>query len=93
MVSKHCPINACLLDNDKQNCQLCRKKTYALKDKFNNVYPMKNDQNCNMRLYDYKIRNEIANIKDHLDNGISCRFDFTFEDEKEIKNIFLLTIL
>lgn len=87
MVSKHCPINACLLDNDKQNCQLCRKKTYALKDKFNNVYPMKNDQNCNMRLYDYKIRNEIASLKEHLNNGISCRFDFTFEDEKEIKNI------
>ena len=30
-------------------------------------------------LYDYKIRNEIASLKEHLNNGISCRFDFTFE--------------
>ena len=87
MVSKHCPINACILDNDKENCKLCRHNTFALKDKFNNKYPMKNDQKCNMRLYDFKIRDDISQISENLRNGVSCRIDFSFENEKMVENI------
>lgn len=92
MVSEHCPINASLLDNDKVNCQLCRKHTYALKDKFNNYFPMDNDLECRMHLYDYKILNRIDNVKELLAAGVNhIRLDFTFESVDEINSIILNT--
>ncbi len=88
MVSEHCPINAALLDNDKKDCKLCRKCTYALQDKFSNRYPMHNDASCHMRLYDYQIRDEISSIKTYREMGIThVRLDFTFENKKEVKSI------
>lgn len=87
MVSQHCPINATLLDNNKKDCRLCRNHTFALKDKFNNKYPMKNDTDCRMRLFDFKIRDEISQIKENLKANVSCRLDFSFEDEKEVEMI------
>lgn len=88
MVSEHCPINAVLADNDKKNCQICRKNTYALKDKFNNIYPMYNDKDCRMNLYDYKIKDEISLIPFYREAGVQdIRFDFTFEKADEIEEI------
>ncbi len=86
MVSKHCPINASILDNQKQNCTLCRGKLYALQDKYNNVYPMLNDAQCNMHLYDFKVRNEISLIPMYQELGIHhFRFDFTDESPALLK--------
>lgn len=88
MVSKHCPINASLLDNDKKNCTLCRNCTYALQDKFNNQYPMHNDRFCHMRLYDYKVTDEIHHAKAYRKMGVShLRMDFTFENRDEVLKI------
>lgn len=88
MVSEHCPINASLVDNDKKNCQLCRNQTYALKDKFNNYFPMCNDLECRMHLYDYKTLNHIGNIKELLAAGVNhIRLDFTFETIDEVNAI------
>lgn len=88
MVSEHCPINATILDNDKQNCQLCRKKCYALKDKFNNYFPMHNDEKCRMHLYDYKIMNHLGQIKEVLKAGVKAiRLDFSFESKEEMITI------
>lgn len=85
MVSEHCPINASILDNEKENCQLCRKCTYALKDKFNNYFPMCNDHECRMHLYDHKISNRLDNISELLAIGVNhIRLDFTFENTEEI---------
>lgn len=81
MVSEHCPINACILDNGKKDCTLCRYKEYALKDKFNNVYPMMNDHDCRMHLYDYKIIDHSKDVQSYLKMGVqSIRMNFTFED-------------
>ncbi|NCC88265.1 MAG: hypothetical protein EOM05_10465 [Clostridia bacterium] len=88
MVSEHCPINATLLDNDKVNCRLCRQKTYALKDKFHNLFPMHNDDKCRMHLYDYKISDKIASIPQLYKMGVNAvRFDFTFEDTETVKQV------
>lgn len=88
MVSEHCPINATLLDNDKQGCQLCRKQTFALQDKFNNEYPMCNDMQCRMHLYDYKISDRILETNAYIDMGVNAlRLNFTFEKENEIREV------
>ena len=88
MVSEHCPINACLLDNNKESCTLCRKTTFALKDKFNNEYPMFNDTLCRMHLYDYKIEDRILDAKQLLDCGVNrLRLNFTFESKEEVLKI------
>lgn len=87
MVSEHCPINAHLSDNDKHNCTICRKQTYALKDKFNNEYPMNNDNQCRMHLYDCKIRDDIEKIPMYLKHKVAPRFNFTFESVDEMKKI------
>ncbi len=88
MVSEHCPINACMLDNNKEGCTLCRHTTYALKDKFNNAYPMSNDAQCRMHLYDYKIHDAIDDIEDYIAMGVNTiRLNFTFENEAEIAAI------
>lgn len=88
MVSEHCPINFVLLDNDKKHCQLCRNKNFALKDKFNNYFPMHNEQDCRMHLYDYKISDHIHDIGRVLATGVNAiRLDFTFETQSEIIQI------
>ena len=92
MVSEHCPINASILDNDKKNCALCRKRTFALKDKFNNHYPMDNDQDCRMHLYDYKVIDQIDKIEEYLKHNIAVRLDFTFESKEEVKE-YIETVL
>lgn len=88
MVSEHCPINAALLDNNKEHCTLCRNKVYALKDKFGNLYPMNNDRECRMHLLDCKIMNRIDEMLVLKEHNISAfRLDFTMETEKEVKEI------
>lgn len=87
MVSEHCPINAYLSDNDKHNCTMCRKQIYALKDKFNNEYPMNNDNQCRMHLYDFKVRDHIEKIPLYLKHNVSPRLNFTFETKEEMKKI------
>ncbi len=90
MVSKHCPINASILDNNKKNCKLCRNKQYYLKDKFNNEYPMLNDTLCNMHLYDYNTRNDISKIPHFKQLGIThFRLDFTTETSEQLKRTII----
>ncbi len=93
MVSKHCPIHAVLVDQDKKNCNICRNKQFYLKDKFNNTYPMLNDANCNMHLFDYKCINELHEMTRFQAMGVThFLLDFTIESKEETLRTILNTL-
>lgn len=86
MIMENCPINTAILDNDKQNCQLCKQHQYFLKDRKGRSYPLKGDEDCLMHLYHYDTVDKIEQAKLYLNQGISdLRIDFTFEDAEETK--------
>ena len=51
MLSEYCPIQACLKDDGKKQCGLCRKATrYNLKDLKGHRYPILSDVHCRIHL-------------------------------------------
>lgn len=77
MVSKHNPVVVSDADINKQ---------YYLKDKFNNAYPLMSDNEKNMHLYDFNIKDEIHKIEEYKGWGIHhFRLDFTTETKEEVK--------
>lgn len=89
MISEYCPIHAVCVDNDKKNCQLCRGfARYYLKDLKGHRFPLLNDEQCRMRLYDDNIRDwidDIPRLKQHDINQYMLMF--TTEQASEIECI------
>ncbi|MDD3712734.1 MAG: U32 family peptidase [Candidatus Izemoplasmatales bacterium] len=82
MISKYCPIAKTF--KTKQNCHLCERNQYYLKNKSGNKFALINDGNCNLRILNYRPLNLIEYAKDILDLGISIRLHFTIETPNEV---------
>jgi len=56
MIMEYCPINACVLDNDKQHCRLCKGSVeYVLEDLHHHRYPLYGDEDCRMHIMDDQV--------------------------------------
>ena len=92
MVSNQCFIASSLGYEDKK-CGMCLKNKYEIIDEYNNYFPVLTDfKNCDIRILNYNLRNEIFNIKRLINYGIK-RFllIFTIETEDEIIKAINLT--
>lgn len=89
MLSEYCPINACISDNDKKNCALCRgKASYALKDLKGHRYPIMTDMDCRMHLLSEHPQDDIHKIPTYQTIGIqSFLCSFTIEDKQTCSQI------
>lgn len=92
MVSNQCFI-ASSLGYDHKNCGSCVKNRYEVIDEFNNTFPVLTDiRNCDVRILNYEIRNEIFNIKRLINYGIKrVLLIFTVESQEEVEKIINLT--
>lgn len=80
MSMKYCPVNHCILNNDKNNCRLCKNKAYYLKDLKDRKFYLRGDDNCIMHIYnDFKI-DKIDKIDSYKKQGINL-FRIEFSDE------------
>lgn len=82
MISDYCVVNSLLSDGSKENCSLCIQENYALKDGFNNTYPLRRDDHCHSIILEHKPFSS-------LDKTISTNkyIRLTIEDEKEAKKV------
>lgn len=89
MLSEYCPVNACIKDNNKQNCALCRGNTrYSLRDIKGHRYPLMNDIHCRMHLLSEEPIKNYKDISKYKQLGItSFLCVFTIEDETECRNV------
>lgn len=89
MLSEYCPVNACIKDNNKQNCALCRGTTlYSLRDIKGHRYPLMNDIHCRMHLLSEEPIKNYKDISKYKQLGItSFLCVFTIEDETECRNV------
>lgn len=87
MVSKYCPLNM-LLNNDDKKCSLCTESDkYYLKDQYDNMYPIVNEKHLTHILH-YKNINLINDIKEYKEAGIiNYRIELFDEKESKIKEI------
>lgn len=87
MVSKYCPLNM-LINNDEKRCSLCTTKDkYYLKDQYDNMYPIVNEKHLTHILH-YKNLNIINDISEYKELGINnYRIELYDEDKKQIKEI------
>lgn len=88
MVNETCLINAQLVDNDKTNCQLCKKNHYVLRNPRNECFPLLGDEDCHMHVYHSEIYDELDLMKEYQKHGITnFKIQLTFEDEQQIHSI------
>ena len=86
MISKYCPINM-LIENDNKKCNLCDINKYYLKDKDENIYPLVNEKHLT-HILDCKEYDMLENLDEFLDYGItSYRLDLYDETKKELENL------
>ena len=86
MVTKYCPINMLVLNDDKK-CNLCDINKYSLKDQNDNIYPLINEKHLT-----HILDSNNLDLLDRLDYIISkgftsFRLDLYDEKEIEIENI------
>ena len=86
MITKYCPMNM-IINNNNNNCNLCYKNKYSLKDKNNNIYPIITENHI-IHILDSNNYNLLDNIEDYINNGIySFRIDLYNEKAEEIDKI------
>ena len=87
MVSKYCPLNM-ILNNDDKKCSLCTTTDkYYLKDQYDNMYPIVNEKHLTHLLH-YKNINTIDDIKEYKEAKITnFRIELYDENSKKIKEI------
>lgn len=90
MVTKHCMI-AKEFGYKNKHCGKCLNNEYKLLDEYQNQFLIFTEENCNLRIIDYKIFNIISQLEKLKKLGFNC-FLLTFTDEtpKEIENILSL---
>ncbi len=88
MTSKICVINTYVKDGTKQNCALCRLNRYYLKDQKGRLFPLNNDESCNMRILSERADDRIAHIPFYQQQGIrSFYLRFTIETPQETRAV------
>ncbi len=89
MISEYCPIQACLIDNGKKHCGLCKKGIqYSLKDLKGHHYPIMTDDCCRMHLLSENPINRIEDWQQYELAGITSPYIvFTIENASETKQI------
>ena len=88
MISKVCVINTYAKDGTKKDCSLCRLNRYYLKDQKGRIFPLNNDENCNMRILNERADDQILRIPFYRQQGIrSFYLRFTIETAEETKNV------
>ena len=89
MLSEYCPIQACLKDDGKKQCGLCRKATrYNLKDLKGHRYPILSDVHCRIHLLSEDAYDHIAEWKAYQKLGItSALIVFTIEDAHKTRRV------
>ena len=88
MTSKVCVINTYVKDGTKQNCSLCRLNRYYLKDQKGRLFPLNNDESCNMRILSERADDQIAHIPYYQQQGIhSFYLRFTIETPQETRAV------
>lgn len=73
MTSKHCFINK-IKGINRINCLLCHNNKYSIVDEYGNqmyVGGRCSEDGPEIRIYSYKLTNELKNIKDFYENGIT----------------------
>ena len=86
MVSKYCPINMIINDNNLK-CSLCDHNKYAFKDSNDNIYPIVNEKHLT-HILDSKNVDLLDSISSYIEWGLtSFRIDLYDEKEKDIENI------
>lgn len=87
MVSKYCPLNM-IINNDDRKCDICmNNKKYYLVDQENNKYPILSEKHLTHIIH-YKELDLLENISKYKDYGYNnFRMDLYEETEQEIKNL------
>jgi len=86
MISKYCPIQKTF--KTKDNCLLCEKNQYELKDRVGMKFPLIHDGQCNIRIMHQKPLNLFRYVLELKQAGINAlRIDLTTEKGDEIKHI------
>jgi putative protease len=86
MISKYCPIQKTF--KTKDDCLLCEKNQYELKDRVGMKYPLIHDGQCNIRIMHQKPLNLFFYLKELEESGINAfRIDLTTEKKDEIQDI------
>ncbi|MDD6302921.1 MAG: U32 family peptidase [Bacillales bacterium] len=87
MIIKSCPI-ATSLGIKKDHCNLCKKQSFELKDRYNETYLMMHDESCNTRIlnsYPLFLLDNINELKSmHISSGVIY---FTIESIEQVKRI------
>ena len=87
MIMKSCPIGT-YFHNKSIHCQRCHQKQYYLKDRLQEKFPLVGEDNCTVRVLDYKILYLIDKILEL--NKINIKnfyLNFTLENEQEVQSI------
>ncbi len=81
MISEYCPVSYSKFGCKKKKCNLCKRGSYALKDRYDAIYPLSFDENCRTHIYHHTpIQFEDVNsIK-----ADSIRLDFIDETNEQI---------
>ena len=86
MISKYCPIAKTY--KTKQNCLLCEKNQYTLKDRTGKTFPLIHDGQCNIKLIHHQAMNLIPYFAELKKANITnFRIEYTIENQQEIKEI------
>jgi putative protease len=86
MLLKYCPISKGL-DINKQNCNICMKHTYSLRNQ-DQSYPLLRDSGCTMKLLHHQPINKIKDIGTYQSFGIqNFRLDFTSESKDDVNKV------
>ena len=86
MISKYCPIAKTF--KSKENCLLCEKNKYSLRDTLNRKLPLVHDGQCNIRILNHLPLELFTYIKEIRLAGIqTLRLDFTTETDEEMSKI------
>lgn len=87
MITKYCPINKILTDNDV-GCGKCNDSRYYLIDRKGYKLELIRDGLCNIRIINPKALHLIEYCESLKNLGVSkLRLEFTNEDKDEVKNI------
>ena len=87
MITKYCPLNM-LLNNDNKKCNLClNKDKFYLKDDNDRCYPLLHNKHITHVMH-YKNIDLIDSVNEYIDKGINCfRLELFDEDSKKVKTL------
>lgn len=87
MITKYCPINM-ILNNDNKKCSLCLgKDKFYLQDEQNRKYPLLHNRHIT-HILNHENIDLIKNINDYINKGVNCfRIELFDESSNDIKQL------